>query len=86
MCRQHFSSLNMILPSLLLPPLLLPYFLPFLLPFPSSFLIRPNTFAVITATRVFNLVADSSAEMHMWIGGLSKSLTWLVLRAELPVS
>ena len=30
---------------------------------------RPNAFAVITANRVFNVVADNSAEMHMWIAG-----------------
>ena len=30
---------------------------------------RPNAFAVITPSRVFNLISDSSAEMHMWIGG-----------------
>ena len=31
---------------------------------------RPNAFAVITPSRVFNLVAENSAEMHMWIGGI----------------
>ena len=38
------------------------YYFPF-------FLCRPNAFAVITPSRVFNLIADTSAEMHMWIGG-----------------
>ena len=32
-------------------------------------LCRPNAFAVITPSRVFNLISESSAEMHMWIGG-----------------
>ena len=32
---------------------------------------RPNAFGVITANRVIQMVADSSAEMHMWIGALS---------------
>ena len=31
---------------------------------------RPNAFAVITPSRVFNLISESSAEMHMWIGGI----------------
>ena len=35
------------------------------------FLYRPNAFAVITPSRVFNLISESSAEMHMWIGGMS---------------
>uniref|UniRef100_A0A1X7T799 PH domain-containing protein n=1 Tax=Amphimedon queenslandica TaxID=400682 RepID=A0A1X7T799_AMPQE len=32
---------------------------------------RPNSFAVITVGRVFNLVAESPAAMHQWIGALS---------------
>ena len=31
---------------------------------------RPNAFAVITPSRGFNLISESSAEMHMWIGGI----------------
>lgn len=31
---------------------------------------RPNSFAVITVGRVFNLVAESPAAMHQWIGGV----------------
>jgi myosin X len=32
---------------------------------------RPNSFAVITVARVYNLVAESPASMHKWIGALS---------------
>lgn len=34
------------------------------------FFFRPNSFAVITVGRVFNLVAESPAAMHQWIGGV----------------
>lgn len=32
---------------------------------------RPNSFAIYTANRIYDFVADSSGEMHMWIGALS---------------
>lgn len=31
---------------------------------------RPNAFAVYTSTTIYDFVADSPAEMHMWIGGI----------------
>ena len=33
--------------------------------------LRPNAFAVITANRVYNFVADDAKEMHKWISALS---------------
>lgn len=35
------------------------------------FFCRPNSFAIYTANRIYDVVADSSGEMHMWIGALS---------------
>jgi len=32
---------------------------------------RPHSFALYTANRIYELVADNGAEMHMWIGALS---------------
>ena len=37
----------------------------------DRYLHRPNSFALYTANRIYDLVADNSGEMHMWIGALS---------------
>ncbi len=34
-------------------------------------LCRPFSLALYTANRIYELVADNGAEMHMWIGALS---------------
>ncbi len=36
---------------------------------------RPNSFVVYTSTRIFDFMADSPAEMHMWIGGIVYVIT-----------